>query len=146
MKKIVITHLPIIKNKDDVFALAKRSRELINAIVTYKKELEKNEVEIFERHVNILRTSEGYFCAFHEDDLKKNRTIEKEAPTPFKGIDGRMKVALINKQGASVIEDLALLVAKVYIANPDNYEFVGFKDKNPENCKAENLFWSETKQ
>lgn len=142
-KKLVITFLPLTKNKEEVFALAKRSRTLINAICQYSNELRRKDIEVYERHVNIIHTEQGYYCAFFEDDVKKNRTEEKEGIKPFKGIDGRMKIILTDKEGNQVLEDVATLVATTYLANPNGYKYVTFKDGNPENVKAENLEWSE---
>ena len=142
-KKIVITHLPSDKVREEVFGIAKRSRALIEAICVFSKELKRKDIEVYERHVNIIRTEEGYYCAFFEDDIKKNRegSRKEEIVKPFKSIDGRMKVSLLDKNGETQVEDLALLVAKAWIPNPDKLENVGFKDGNMENCAAENLFW-----
>lgn len=138
--------MPLIKDKVDVFALAVRSRALINSICQYSKDLKKRDIEVYERHVNIIRTSEGYFCAFYEDDLKKKRTKTEEKIEPFIGLDGRKKVILFDKNQEAQVEDLAILVAKTFLPNPNNYEYIGFLDKDTNNCKVENLFWSETKQ
>lgn len=142
-RKVVITHLPLSKPKEEVFTIVKRSRLLINSICEYSKELRKRGIKIFERSVNIIRTEEGYYCAFYEEDIEQFRTGKKEFPKPFMGLDGRMKVALEDKNGNSVVEDLAILVATSFVPNPNNYKNVLFKDKDPNNCKAENLFWSE---
>lgn len=144
-KKILITHLPLTKEKEEVFSIAKRSRLLINSICQYRKELERKGIKVFERHVNIIRTAAGYFCAFYEDDLKQNMTGYEDKVKemkPFKGIDGRMKVKLHNTEGDEVVKDFAEMIAMTFIENPDNYEFVDFKDGNKENCKPENLFWT----
>ena len=145
-KKIVITHLPLSKEKEEVFSIVKRSRLLINAICSYSKELKRAGVEVYERKVNIIHTEQGYYCAFFEEDINQNRTQDKERLQPFKGIDGRLKVQLLDKHGGIVIEDVALLVAKIHVPNPEQYEHVNFKDGNPENVKMENLEWSPIKQ
>lgn len=144
-KKIVYTYLPLTKEKEEVFSIAKRSKLLINAICEYSKELKRAGVEVYERYVNVIHTERGYYCAFFEDDLENNRTEKKKQPVPFKGIDGRLKIQMTDKDNNIIIEDVAYLVALNYVPNPDNYEFVLFKDKNPENVKVENLFWSEIK-
>lgn len=38
------------------------------------------------------------------------------------------------------------LIAEAFIPNPNNYSFVCHKDGNPENNKAENLYWGTPKQ
>ncbi len=145
MEKVVITHLTSDHPAEEVFKIVKRSRALINTICEYSKQLKKEGVEVYERNVNIIRTSQGYYCAFFESDIKKNRKKEESFPKPFKGLDGRMKVTLKDKEGEKVVEDLAMLVARTFIENPHDYEYVKFHDGNAENCKAENLYWSETK-
>jgi len=145
-KKIVITYLPLSKDKEEVFSIVKRSRLLINAICQYSKELKRAGVEVYERRVNIIYTEKGYYCAFFEDDVNQNRTKKQETPKPFKGVDGRLKIEMIDKEGNPVIEDVADLVAKMYLQNPEGYEYVIFKDGNPENCKVENLEYSPIKQ
>lgn len=145
-RKIVITHLPLSKEREDVLTIVKRSKRLITTIVEYSKSLRKQGVKVYERMVNIIRTEHGYYCAFYQDDIEQLRNGKKDFPKPFKGIDGRMKIQLTDKNGQSVTEDLAEMIAKTFLPNPDNYQFVGFKDQNPENCKIENLFWSQIKQ
>lgn len=145
-KKIVITFLPLTKSKEEVFGIVKRSKLLINTICKYSKELKRAGIEVYERHVNIIHTERGYYCAFFEEDLEENRTEKRENPKPFKGIDGRLKVALIDKDGETVVEDLASLVARTFLSNPENHPYVNFKDGNPENVKAENLEYSPVKQ
>lgn len=144
-KKILITHLPLSKEREDVFAISKRSRLLINYICQYRKELERKGIRVFERHANIIRTVAGYFCAFYEEDLQANMTSYESKVKdmkPFKGVDGRLKVKLHNSEGEEVLKDFAEMIAMTFIDNPDNYLFVDFKDGNKENCKPENLFWT----
>lgn len=143
-KKVVITHLPLTHDKEEVFSIVKRSRLLINSICQYSKDLRRKGVKVYERSVNIIRTDRGYFCAFYEDDLKENRTEEKNVEQ-FEGVDGRMKVVLHNELGEEVIKDVAEMVAMSFIPNPDNYEFVKHKDGDVKNNKAENLYWSKIK-
>lgn len=145
--KVVITHLSPDKPKEEVYKIVKRSRVLINGIIQYVKELKQtdDDLEVIERNVNIILTNKGYYCAFFESDMKKQRTKKPEDfAEPFKGFDGRLKVKLKDKDGEDVIEDLAILVAKTFIANPEKYEFVKFIDKDSGNCAAHNLYWSET--
>jgi hypothetical protein len=145
-RKVVITHLPIEKDSEEVFSIAKRSRLLINSICQYSKDLMARGVKIFERHANIIRTEAGYFCAFYEEDLEKNRTVKKEEiQEQFEGLDGRMKVVLHNSSGEEVVRDVAEMVAMAFVPNPDNYEFVKHKDEDLKNNKAENLYWSQVK-
>lgn len=138
MKTVIITTMPIKVPAKDAFECVMDDRELINCICRYADDLRKRGVEVFERQKNIIATSEGYFCAFYEEDLE---SMEKD-PVSFKGDDGRMKVELRGKNGIG-IEDLAKLVAAAFIPNPSGLPDVGFKDGNPENCKADNLFWTK---
>lgn len=149
-RKVLITHLPLSKDKEQVFSIVKRSRLLINSICEYSKDLRKRGIEVYERKVNIIRTEHGYFCAFFEEDIKEGRAAEGEQKEqkiePFTGIDGRQKVQLTDKEGDIVIEDLATIVATTFkLPNPDNLSYVLFKDNDPTNCKIENLYWSNTK-
>lgn len=144
-KEVIITHLPLTKVKEEVFSTAKRSRLLINSICQYSKDLHKKDIKIYERYVNIIRTEAGYFCAFFDEDIpKEKKEINfKNKLEPFEGLDGRMKIALFDKEGEIIIEDVANMVAKTFVPNPDNLPMVKFIDGNSKNCKAENLFWSE---
>ena len=47
----------------------------------------------------------------------------------------------LGKKNARKKYGLAKLVALHYVPNPNNYEYVIFKDFNNQNCKAENLAW-----
>lgn len=143
-RRVVITHLDLSHDKLEVFKIAKRSKLLKNSIVRYEQDLKLKKIRVLERHLNILRTNKGFFLAMYEDDVLKNRTEEKKKIEPFEGIDGRMKVQL-DKNGECIIEDFATVVALTFLPNPDNYEFVKFKDGNPNNCSAENLYWSKYK-
>lgn len=143
VKPIVITHLPLTKEREEVFSIVKRSRVLINSICQYSKELRRKGIKVFERQVNIIRTEAGYFCAFYEEDIKEKQTekIEKQ----FEGIDGRMKILLHDEDGEEVVKDVAELVAMAFIPNPDNLQFVKHKDGDIKNNTADNLYWSKTK-
>ena len=75
--------------------------------------------------------------------FKKKKEITGREVKPYKGEDGRMKVKLINNDGIEYEEDLAILIAKTFIPNPNNYQHVEFIDGNPNNCRADNLKWVE---
>lgn len=147
MRRIVLTELPLSKDKDAVFSLANNDKGLVQAIIKYRKELVAKKVEVFVRKDNILVTELGYFFALYADDpnLKEQPKIEGKIE-PFMGLDGRLKVQLMDKEGNPRIEDLAHLVAQVHVPNPKKFEYVLFKDKNPQNTEATNLYWSETKE
>lgn len=143
MKKgdtIIITHIPISAPRDEVFASSICERTLVNAICKYSGHLRKNDVEVFERKGNIIATEEGYYFALYEKDV---REMEGgiDNPKPFKGKDGRLKVEVIKENGEKAIEDLATLIAMSYSPNPNKYTKVFFRDNNPENCIANNLYW-----
>lgn len=144
-KAVIITHLPLTKAKEEVFSIAKRSRILINSICQYSKDLRKKDIKVYERYVNIIRTEAGYFCAFFDEDIPKEKkeTSFKNKLEPFEGLDGRMKISLFDKEGEIIIEDVANMVAKIFISNPDNLPMAKFIDGNSKNCKVENLFWSK---
>jgi len=140
-KNIIITKMPISIPSERVFKSKIHDRTLINAVVEYRKELEGNGIEIFERADNILATSDGYYLAFYEDDLE---AAEQDAIVePFKGEDGRMKVRLDNGKGEFEIRDVAELVALTFIPNPNSYKYILFKDGNKGNCSADNIEWCE---
>ena len=44
--------------------------ELINSIVEYSEKIKENGGEIFKHEKNIIATSEGYFFAFYESQLR----------------------------------------------------------------------------
>ncbi len=144
-KPVVITHLPLTKEKEEVFSIAKRSRTLIHSICEYSKELRKKNIKVFERYVNIIRTEAGYFCAFYDEDIPKDKKPEnfKDKLQPFEGLDGRMKLALFDKEGEIIIEDAAIFVAKTFVPNPEKLPNVMFRDGDSKNLKPENLYWSE---
>lgn len=146
-RNIVITHLKLSHDLEEVKKIVKRSRLLINSICQYSKDLRKRGVKVYERHVNIVRTEIGYFCAFYEDDIKENRTEEKQDNKieQFEGLDGRMKTILHDDNGEEIIKDIAEMVAVMFIPNPDNFEFVKHKDGNTNNNNYENLYWSKIK-
>lgn len=145
-RKVIITHLDLSKDRNEVFAIVKRSKLLINSICQYSKELRKKGVKVYERQVNIIRTDIGYFCAFYVEDVEQGRTEEKEKKvTEFEGMDGRMKVILHDDEGEEVIKDVAEMVAKTFIDNPENHQFVKHKDGDTKNNKQENLYWSKYK-
>ena len=75
--------------------------------------------------------------------FKKKKEIVGREVKPYKGEDGQMKVKLVNKEGVETEENLAILVAKTFIPNPNNYQHIEFIDGNPENCRADNLRWVE---
>lgn len=141
-KKVVITTLPLSVKATDAFECKIRDRVLINSICRYADELRKRDVEVFTRQENIIATSEGYYCAFYEEDLE---TMEKD-PVSYMGKDGRMKVQLKDNDGKMVELDLATLVATQFVPNPCNYDLVMFHDGNPANVASENLYWTESKK
>lgn len=53
--------------------------------------------------------------------------------------DNRKYVILGDKRK---YEPLAHLVASLFVENPQNLPYVGFKDGNPLNCAADNLYWT----
>lgn len=69
MNRIIITHCPLVTNKDEVFAMAKNDEELIDAIKKHSKKQSNEGVETFERKENIIVTEKGYYGAFWESDL-----------------------------------------------------------------------------
>lgn len=65
---------------------------------------------------------------------------------PYVGSDGRQKVFLFDKDGNGKEEDLANLVARTFpdiCGEPVDHRLPSFKDGNPGNCKANNLFWEK---
>lgn len=138
---IAITSLPISTPFEEAVECTIDDKGLRRGIIEYQKVLEKEDVEVFSRHKNMLATSSGYYFAFYEDDLK---VVEDEHKVkPFMGEDGRLKVILLNKEGKPEIKDLAILVAETFVPNPENLSNVLFKDGNIENCNSENLYWSK---
>lgn len=139
-KIVAITTLPITTPKDDAFGCSVSDRTLIDCICKYSDHLRKEGVEVFARKDNVIATEKGYFCAFYEEDLR-NAEGGIDNPIPFKGKDGRMKVEIVKEGGSVVTEDLATLVAMAYCPNPKKYKKVWFRDGNPENVNAANLYW-----
>lgn len=52
---------------------------------------------------------------------------------------GLLTVGIAGKGSVS----LARIVAKVYVPNPDNLPYVGYRDGDPLNCNASNLYWKK---
>ena len=145
-RNVLITHLDLSHDWEAVKKIVKRSRLLINSICQYSKDLKKKDVIVEERHVNIIKTNIGYFCAFYEDDIKENRTKQKEETTEqFEGLDGRMKTVLHDDNGEEIVKDVAEMVAIMFVPNPDNYEYVKHKDGDTKNNNYINLYWSKFK-
>lgn len=136
---IVICHLPISVKPEIAFRDTARDRSLITAIVEYRKQLEKDNIEVFKRVDNVIATESGYYISFYEKDL--NISEEGEEVKPFTGEDGRQKVLLMGKDNTPILKDLAELVANEFCPNPSNYQFVDFIDGDKTNCKAENLIF-----
>lgn len=138
---IVICHLPLKVKPEIAFKDSAKDRGLISAIVSYRKQLEKDNIEVFKRVDNVIATEKGYYIAFYEKDL--NISEEGENVKPFTGEDGREKVLLMGEDNTPVLCDLAEMVAKEFCPNPNNYKHVGFIDGDSKNCRAENLVWLE---
>ncbi len=47
----------------------------------------------------------------------------------------------IPKDGKQIQYRLHLVVADHFVPNPNNYDWINFKDRDYKNCKAENLRW-----
>ena len=52
------------------------------------------------------------------------------------------KYVWLHKDGEAKFERVHRLVAKTFLKNPQNYDFVKFKDGNKHNVKLENLKWA----
>lgn len=72
--------------------------------------------------------------------MKKKENVE-----PYMGTDGRQKVFMIDKNGVGKEIDLALIVATTFPEQVEGIQTEGalpkFKDGNPKNCAAFNLYW-----
>ena len=136
---IVICQLPLSVQPEIAFKDTASDRHLVRAIVDYRKDLEKQNIEVFKRVNNVIAAETGYFVAFYEKDLEVAEN--GDGVKPFTGEDGREKVILMDENEKPVIKDLAELVANEFLPNPNNYKFVGFIDVNSKNCAAENLQW-----
>lgn len=143
-QKILITHLPLDKDKEEVFALVRRDRVFINSICEYAKELRKKGIKVYERKVNIIRTNAGYFMAWDEQYLKEHISEPKKKLDTFIGLDGRVKVKS-QKGDDIIVDDLAKMTATLFVPNPNNFEYVKHKDENVNNNTIENLYWSGIK-
>lgn len=138
---IVICQLPLSVKPEIAFKDTASDRHLISAIVDYRKDLERQNIEVFKRVNNVIAAETGYFIAFYEKDL--DIAENGDGVKAFTGDDGREKVILLDKDDNPVIRDLAELVANEFVPNPNGYLFVGFIDGNSKNCAAENLQWVE---
>jgi hypothetical protein len=139
-KAISITTAPLSMPKEDAFECATRDRGLIDHICRFADKLREQNIEVFERKDNIIVTENGYFFAWYDEDI---RSMEGgiDNPIPFKAKDRRMKVTIKAENGEYVVGDLADIVAMAYCKNPHKYNKVFFRDCNPENCVADNLYW-----
>jgi len=141
MRPIVFTTIPIKADREETFAKSERDPRLISAIVGYRKLLEKNDVEVFARKNNCIATEKGYYFALYEDTLQEVNAKE-EIEKQYIGTDGRVKVKLLDKDGAEHEFDIATLVAQQFVPNPLELKYVKFLDGNPKNCNKSNLYWS----
>ena len=62
---------PITSKKKNILKAQSDDPELTKVIDEYVVELKKEEIEIFERHDNILITSNGYFITVFGKDIKE---------------------------------------------------------------------------
>ena len=71
--RIVICGREITSDADSVFneKALRDDNVLCESIVEYGNEIIKNGGEIFRREKNIIATSEGYFFAFYESELRE---------------------------------------------------------------------------
>lgn len=139
-QQISIVTAPINIPKEEMFDCAIRDHVLSGYICQFRKELEKQGIEVFARKENIIATERGYYSAMYTDDIR-NMEGGIDNPVPFKGKDGRMKVDIIAEDGKHSIQDLALLIAMAYCPNPARFKKVWFKDSRPENVNADNLYF-----
>ena len=138
---IVICQLPLSVKPEIAFKDTASDRHLVRAIVDYRKDLEKQNIEVFKRVNNVIAAETGYYVAFYEKDLEVAEN--GDGVKPFTGEDGREKVILMDENEKPVLKDLAELVANEFLPNPNNYKFVGFIDGDSKNCAAENLIFVE---
>ncbi len=139
-QKISIVTAPISIPREEIFDCAIRDRNLSSHICEFRKELEKQGIEVFARKENILATENGYYSAMYTDDIR-NKPGGIDNPIPFKGKDGRLKINVVAEDGRWVTEDLATLVGMAFCENPKKHKRIAFKDCNPDNCNAENLYF-----
>ena len=68
---------------------------------------------------------------------------KKKDGKPYWGEDGRKKVYLIDRKGVGTEHDLAYIVAVTFpeIVGEPKEGLPKFKDGNPNNCAAANLYW-----
>lgn len=137
---ISIVSAPLNIPRKEIFDCAINDHTLSNYICDFRKVLEKQNIEVFARKGNILATSNGYYSAMYTDDIR-NKEGGIDNPTPFIGKDGRMKVDIVKEDKTHSIEDLAILIAMAYCPNPRRYKKVYFRDADPKNVNADNLFW-----
>ena len=135
-----IIQMPIGHPQKDVFCYVRKDRALIDAACRYADKLRESDVEIFERRGNVLATDKGYFAILFEEEIR-SQPGNIDNPTPYKDRDGRMKVVVKTEKGVYNVEDLADLVAKRFVPNLHLRKKVWFKDGNPENCQADNLYF-----
>lgn len=137
---ISIVTAPLNIPKEEMFSCAIRDHVLSDYICQFRKQLEKQGIEVFARKENIIATERGYYSAMYTDDIR-SKPGGIDNPIPFKGKDGRMKVDVIAEDGRHSQQDLATLVGMAYCENPKRYKHTWFKDNNPENCNADNIKW-----
>lgn len=59
----------------------------------------------------------------------------------YKGADGD-HVVFSDKKVKRASFKVAKLVAKAFVPNPEDFKLIGFRDMNPENITAENIYWT----
>ena len=140
-ESIVICQLPLSVKPEIAFKGTAADSHLVRAIVDYRKDLEKQNIEVFKRVNNVIVTEQGYYIAFYQKDL--DVAENGDGVRPFTGEDGREKVILMDENEKPVIKDLAELVANEFCPNPNKYKYVDFIDGDSKNCNAHNLVWVE---
>lgn len=145
VEEMSVIQIPISKPANEVFTFVRAERELTDAACIYAKQLREAGVEIFERKGNVIATDKGYFAVLFNNEIRE-QPGGIDNPTPFKGMDGRLKVEIVKEGGSKVVVDLAELIAKKFVPNLHMRKKVWFKDANPENCNADNLYYVPTWQ
>lgn len=85
-------------------------------------------------------SSEGDFICSEQTIISKNG-VNKQIKEKFLKIDSRGRVVLKTSAGKKVTKHCALIIARLFVDNPCNYEAIDFIDGDNKNINFNNIEW-----
>lgn len=111
----------------------------------FKRKIEEIERSLVIVEEEIWRDIPGYIGFYQASNMGKIRSLDRIINGKMvRGILLNCKIAVtLRVNGAHKCSNISRIVAKTFIANPDNLPLVLCLDGNKGNCKVSNLIWSK---